>query len=531
MTRLGIISAALICGPVTTAAIAQPPAPARPAEKAETVSVRVIDTAGRGVPDVEVKVVNRDSTAEGRRYRTGADGRVRVAVAPRFRRLDFEARSDDRTLGWANLVMGRLWPKATDDDPVTLILLPRDHPVEGSVVDARKKPISGVQIRVVSLQHERNGSIVHGGSGPDHPAIGSAVTDEAGRFRLILPRDASARLQAFHPRYAGSIFSVRADDRTIGPVELEDTGGIAGTVIDAATGRPVAGAQVSAQAIERRAMLRGGGSGLAISDASGRFQIGGLAAGVYNLLLDGSPRGERFTARAIEGVRVRAGFDAAADLKLVAGRRIYGTAIDARTRKPLASASIGCYSAARPGSGSAWHSTQADDQGHFELFVPDGPARVFIGMPGSVGYLREETLTVPADRDPEPIQVAIDDQRPAVLARHVRSVACDVRVRLRADAGEGRPAAEGRTLSGRVFDGDGSPFVGLRLYCIKDRNLVDCTTDRLGVFRFKDLPPGQLQLQLRKEDQGVGIAIIPPEAVEVDVRFPRARERKAATGN
>ena len=489
----------------------------------------MIDTGGRGVPDVEVKVVNRDSTAEGRRYRTGADGRVRVAVAPHFRRLAFEARPDDRTLGWANLVAGQLWPKATDDDPVTLILLPRDHPVEGSVVDARKKPIAGVQIRVVSLQHERNGAIVHGGSGPDHPAIGSAVTDDAGRFRLILPRDASARLQAFHPRYAGPIFSVRADDRTIEPVALEDTGGIAGTVIDAATGRPVEGAQVSAQAIERRAQLRGGG-GLAISDASGRFQIGGLAAGVYNLLLDGSPRGERFTARAIEGVRVRAGFDAAADLKLVAGRRIHGTATDARTRKPLAAAPIRCYSAARPGSGNAWQSTQTDDQGHFELFVPDGPARVFIGMPGSVGYLREVTLTVPADRDPEPIQVAIDDQRPAVLAWHVRPVDCDVRVRLRADAGEGRRPGEGRTLSGRVFDSNGSPFVGLRLYCIKDRNLVDCTTDRLGVFRFKDLPPGQLQLQLRKEDQGVGIAIIPPEAVEVDVRFPRAGRAEGSDG-
>ena len=39
MTRLGIISAALICGPVMTAAIAQPPAPVRPAEKVETLSV------------------------------------------------------------------------------------------------------------------------------------------------------------------------------------------------------------------------------------------------------------------------------------------------------------------------------------------------------------------------------------------------------------------------------------------------------------------------------------------------------------
>jgi protocatechuate 3,4-dioxygenase beta subunit len=529
MTRLGTISAALICGPVMTAAIAQPPDPAKPAEKVQTLSVRVVDTRGQGVPDVEFKVVDRDSTAEGRRYRTGADGRVRVAVDPHFRRLAFEARPDDRTLGWASLEKGRLWPTATNDDPVRLMLLPRDHQVEGSVVDARGKPIPGVRIRVVSLQHEANGAIVNDGSDPDHSAIGPAVTDDAGRFRLNLPRDASARLQANHPRYAGPIFSARADARTIEPVALEDTGGIAGTVIDAASGRAVEAARVSAQAIERYTLLRGGG-GLAISDARGRFQIGGLAPGVYNLLLDGTPRGERFTAQAIEGVRVRAGFDAAADLKLVAGHRIHGTAIDARTHKPLVAAPIRCYSTARPGSGTAWHPTSTDVQGHFEFFVPAGPARVLIANPGLVGHLHEATVIVPADRDPEPIRLAIDDNPPAALTRPLRAFRCEVRMRLPTDPDEGPPPGESRTLSGRVFDSDGSPLVGFRMYCVAGQRLVDCSTDRLGVFRLKGLPPGKLHIHIRKYDKLFGIAIIPPEAVEVDVRFPKQVERRGMTG-
>jgi hypothetical protein len=66
----------------------------------------------------------------------------------------------------------------------------------------------------------------------------------------------------------------------------------------------------------------------------------------------------------------------------------------------------------------------------------------------------------------------------------------------------------------------------MRVYCINGRNLVECSTDRLGVFRFKDLPPGKLQLQLRKDVQRIGIAIIPPEAVEVDLCFPSRVEEQ-----
>jgi hypothetical protein len=257
MIRLGIVSSALLCGPVMTAAMAQSLDPVKPGEKIETLSVRVVDTGGRGVQDVEVKVVDRDSAAEGRRYRTGADGRVRVAVDPNFSRLAFEARPDDQTLGWASLGTGRLWPKATDDDPVMLKLLPRDQQVEGSIVDARRKPIPGVRIRVVSLQHDENGAIGDDESNPDHSPLGSAISDEAGRFRLILPHDAYAQFRAIHPRYAGPIFSVRDGARTIEPIELEDAGGIAGTVVDAATGQPVEGAKVSAHGIERHTLLCG----------------------------------------------------------------------------------------------------------------------------------------------------------------------------------------------------------------------------------------------------------------------------------
>ena len=70
----------------------------------------------------------------------------------------------------------------------------------------------------------------------------------------------------------------------------------------------------------------------------GHFQVGGLAPGVYNLLVRGSPRGRRFTARAVEGVRVRAGEDARADLSMIEGGRLHGTAIYKYDNTPMAGA-------------------------------------------------------------------------------------------------------------------------------------------------------------------------------------------------
>jgi RNA polymerase sigma-70 factor (ECF subfamily) len=141
----------------------KPPATEREVKR---FGLRVIDANGRGVPDVEVKLIEEDAIpgddGPGSRtaaYRTGADGRVRVAVDPRFQQLDFEARPDDCTFGWASLASGNAWLKANDDSPIMLTLLPLNHHVEGTIVDSRGKPIGGVLVRAVQLHHEANGFV------------------------------------------------------------------------------------------------------------------------------------------------------------------------------------------------------------------------------------------------------------------------------------------------------------------------------------------------------------------------------------
>jgi len=491
--------------------------PAAPVNKVKMVTVRVVDIKGRDVPNVEVENVDHGSTYDSAevRYRTGADGRFRAPVDPNYRRFAFRAQPDDQTLGWANISMANLWPEATDKNPVTLVLLPLNHRVEGLIRDKRGKPIRGVQVRVNHLLHDANNGFGRGTS------LGSAVTDLAGRYTLSVPTDTVVTFAAHHPRYVGPSFSCGPEERTIAAVTLDDAGGIEGTVIDSTTGKPVEGVRVGAELIEIKLdEPLGGGGGGAFSDARGHFQAGGLAPGVYNLLFMASPKGRRLTARAVEGVRVKAGEDSRADLVMIEGRRLLGTAIHVNENTPMARVPVSCYSAARPRSGAACQTTITDDQGRFEHFVPPGPALVYIGIP-ALGSRHMKTLTIPSDRDPEPVRLEMNDD-PAVgfFLSLSRPVECNARVRLNATAGNALARDEIRSLTGRIFDTDGSPIAGIRVSYNAEK-FVSATTDRMGLFRLKGLPPGDLELELQKDGYGSGQTAIPPDAWEVDLTLPR----------
>ena len=127
---------------------------------------------------------------------------------------------------------------------------------------------------------------------------------------------------------------VRTDAKTVGPMTLQPAGWIAGKVTDATTGKPVAGAAVAAQFIERRRKMVTDGWGQAVTDDQGRFAVGGLEPGVYNLILMEVPGRDHATATAVEGVRVKTGEEAAADLAVIEGRPLRGVVIDRGERRP-----------------------------------------------------------------------------------------------------------------------------------------------------------------------------------------------------
>ena len=114
-------------------------------------------------------------------------------------------------------------PAGTEADPIVMKLLPLDHRVEGSVVDQPGQPISGVEIEVASLPHPIDGHI-HVGVERPGPLLAPAVTDQAGRFAMKLPR---RRRPVSRPRIRGisaRASAPQADARTLDPLVLEPAG-------------------------------------------------------------------------------------------------------------------------------------------------------------------------------------------------------------------------------------------------------------------------------------------------------------------
>ena len=151
-----------------------------------------------------------------------------------------------------------------------------------------------------------------------------------------------------HPRYIAQRAGVKPDARTLDPIVMEPAGTIAGRVVDAVTGQPVPRVLLASQLIEDHHRMLGGW-GETRADDQGRFAISGLEPGVYNLLFENAPGRPRATAKAVEGVRVRAGQSTAALMKVIEGRPLRGVVINRATKQPAAGVQVGYCG--RPGPG------------------------------------------------------------------------------------------------------------------------------------------------------------------------------------
>ena len=281
-------------------------------------------------------------------------------------------------------------------------LLPLTHKVEGSVVDLQGKPIAGARIGVQSLFHPTNRAWNQDLSGKD-PLLGFVESDQAGKFALTLPQDAQAHLRALHPRYIGPIDPRLGEFPDPRPATLAPAGLIGGKVTDAKTGKPVVGASVAAQLIERPRQMLGDGWGQSVTDDQGRFTVGGLDSGVYNLVLLEVPGRDDATATAVEGVRVNAGSEATADLSVIEGRPLRGVVIDRGSGRPMADAQVGCHGPALPRSGAGIMGTKTDRDGRFTFHVPPGEQFVYLIDDLSSSRMTRRVVVVPEQGEVIPL--------------------------------------------------------------------------------------------------------------------------------
>ena len=384
------------------------PGPLAAIRKAEAgpIHVLVVDAQGKGVSEIPIEQIADDFDPP-RTFRTNAEGH---AIIPRDDRGDWNslvARRGQESVAWALVVdPNSNQPAGTQADPIVMKLLPLTHRVEGSAVDQGGKPIAGVDIEQQALSHPSNGSLIlslHGHGLGRGALLGKAVTDQTGRFVLMLPQEAKVSLGVSHPRYIGGT-GAQPDSRTLEPMILEPAGVIAGKVTDAATGRPVAGVIVGAQLIEHRKRVRTGW-GEAMTDEQGRFVINSLEPGVYNVLFQSARGRTQATARAVEGLRVRAGVDTPVELTLIEGRALRGVVIDQGTDRPMAGTLVGCYGPARPQSGAAIQNCRTDENGGFKFYLPPGEQHVYLMDVGSFGRLSRQTVLLPEQGEIESVRL------------------------------------------------------------------------------------------------------------------------------
>ncbi len=171
---------------------------------------------------------------------------------------------------------GRARPQA-GGEPVEIVLQAAGS-VTGSVVDEGGRPVDAFRVSVTPVSSEMD-------EGPGFPAS-DTVGGGDGRFTLADVAPGTYTLEVAAPDRAPALVSgVKVASGTptdVGIVKVAAGGIVRGTVVDA-TGAAVAGATITVQGISRP-MTMMGAPAEALSDASGAFEMRGVASGTVRVV-------------------------------------------------------------------------------------------------------------------------------------------------------------------------------------------------------------------------------------------------------
>ncbi|WP_165224565.1 sigma-70 family RNA polymerase sigma factor [Aquisphaera insulae] len=504
----------------------------------EPIHVRIVDEKGRGVAGVAVDLFHGTDNPPLRRLMTDSMGIVMVPRDGMDGHLTLFASLVDDALAIREIVLDESAaadPDGTPARPIVMALRPLTHVVEGTVVDTKGVPIAGA--RIVAEMFSSTGPGPMGSFSASTAVLRGDVrlptgmTDQRGRFQIRLPTGTRVWIRARHDRYFWSWDLISPDARTVGPIAMVPAGAIAGRVTNAETGRPLPRARVSAQPIENHPN-DSQRTEYAQTDEEGRFSVGGLSPGVYNVVLLGVQDRPAATAVAMEGLRVRADQSTAVLLKVTEGRSLRGIVIDRKTGKPMAEILVGCNGPAHPMSGSALQSAKTDATGAFTFLVPPGRQSVFLmDRKSPWSRLGQSAVNVPEKGEADLVRL-VWISRPAVAPSAndmVKAVAEPAKaVVAPAVVPEVPPAAESlRSVTGHVQDREGSPLFHVGVTWSDPRagtptdKVGDAVTDRDGTFVLNNLPTDEVRLCLRQTGFRIQEFQIPQGRDEVDVTFDR----------
>jgi beta-lactamase regulating signal transducer with metallopeptidase domain len=386
-----------------------------------TLTGRVLDPAGKPVPDAAVMVIVRskysrrpqlDAAATGamssHEGRCDGSGRFRIELprttSARQHGLTLTAMASGYSLGWTDL-------DPDVDPPVADVALRPELVIRGRMFDVQGQPARGVALRVESLIPVVRGALTGSIFRPDADELrrrdfaawpGPAISDEQGGFTLRgLSRDLLCWLLVEDPRFAIPFTVIQTAEKvdarqpvplysTIkvdpGPdpkpitLTLQPAQTVVGRVTYADTGQPVP-----------RALVSSGRRGFE-ADADGRFRVttGPARANRFGVRAQ-SPDGPPYLMAMKQGEWPQGAIEQSVDVSLPRGVVVHGKITEERTGRPVVGAVVrvtGHESAGRvPPSLSIPAATGPD--GTYRVAAPPGAGYVVVQGPGDDYVLRE----------------------------------------------------------------------------------------------------------------------------------------------
>ncbi len=174
-----------------------------------------------------------------------------------------------------------------------VLTLARGARLSGRVRDERGAPVASFRLE---MQHHR-------GPLEREPGATLTVVDPEGRFTVegLAPGTYTLRVAAHGLAPAAPLVNVAPDATEVGPVEVTLSAGarLEGQVVKAGGGGPIAGARVQVEGVLYGATLETAYD--AMTDASGRFSMDGLAPGTLSLSVSAKGHDTRIVDRVTVG--------------------------------------------------------------------------------------------------------------------------------------------------------------------------------------------------------------------------------------
>jgi RNA polymerase sigma-70 factor (ECF subfamily) len=399
----------------------EPAIPSTAPTGALVVDLRTFHNAPVADADVELRLESREAPASDMRASSDETGVARFPRLPGGR-WSLLARAD----GFAD-ANGAVVVPPKSERRVSLFL-DQSHEIRGVVRDARGAPVAGAIIDWVA------------------PRPRPVVSDAAGDFVLSGVPSGEIQLRAGRSKDALSYAQlVRVPDISTIDVVLIDvpTVTVIGTVVDDASGAPIAGVEVGCAVLRPTPCL---------TDAEGRFRLAGVGRNFLELITLAKSGYRRFPApRPATPIPDSAEVVDVGALRMQHGATIEG--VVASPDDPIAGAVVTIVSPSRL-TGSERREAKTDAAGRFAFeSVEAGSTQIHVGAPGFISENKGA------------IHRALDIPESGTI---------------RTDFAFTR----GATVEGRVLDDDGRGVPGA--YVVAD---VQVTTDADGAFRCEGVVP------------------------------------------